>query len=86
MKKEDEIIMLKGHITQTKTKDPIVIPIHPVVRRILEKYDNHLPKSISNQKANQYLKEIGKLLPTLHVEVSKIFTKGGREVNETLHL
>ncbi|MBE7172694.1 MAG: site-specific integrase [Williamsia sp.] len=72
------------HITQTKTKDPIIIPIHPVVKGILKKYDNQLPKSISNQKANQYLKEIGKLLTCLHVQVSKTYTKGGREVNETL--
>lgn len=48
-----------------KTEEFLEIPIHPVVRRVMEKYEgktsNYLPPSISNQKMNEYLKEIGRL-------------------------
>ena len=36
-------------ITQ-KTKQKVVIPVHPKVKRIIQKYDGVLPRSISNQK------------------------------------
>ena len=49
-------------ITQTKTGDSIMIPIHPVVHSILNKYDGKLPVAISNQKTNNHLKEIGELV------------------------
>jgi len=44
-----------------KTDADVVFPIHPTVTKILEKYHNELPKSISNQKTNEFLKEIGEL-------------------------
>jgi integrase len=76
--------------TQLKTGDAIVVPIHPTVERILSKYGGELPPAISNQKTNDYLKEIGKLkdqrgksiLPSLSDTVSKTFTKGGMKVTE----
>ena len=77
-------------ITQAKTNDPVVIPVHPVLKSVMEKYNGHLPRAISNQKTNEYLKEIGKnlpekdfngqLLPTLNDTVSKTTTKGGLKV------
>lgn len=46
-----------------KTDEYLEIPIHPIVRKVMEKYKdrtpNHLPPAISNQKMNEYLKEIG---------------------------
>ncbi|GGM72995.1 integrase [Dyadobacter beijingensis] len=46
-----------------KTDEYLEIPIHPIVRKVMEKYKgktpNHLPPVISNQKMNEYLKEIG---------------------------
>ncbi|GEO09488.1 site-specific integrase [Segetibacter aerophilus] len=66
--------------TQIKTGDPVVIPIHPTVEKILAKYDGQLPRSISNQKTNEYLKELGKLIPSLNTSTSKTFTKGGLKV------
>jgi len=46
-----------------KTDEYLEIPIHPIVRKVMEKYrdrtPNHLPPAISNQKMNEYLKEIG---------------------------
>jgi integrase len=50
-------------IRTIKTDQPVIVPIHSLVRKVLERYEVNnkleLPKSISNQKMNQYLKEIG---------------------------
>jgi integrase len=43
----------------TKTGTPVIIPIFPIVQNILNKYGGMLPNVISEQKANEYLKEIG---------------------------
>lgn len=73
-------------VTQTKTGNPIVIPVHSTVQRILDKYNGQLPRLISNQKMNEYLKEIGKMKPegksepVLSVATSKTITKGGSKV------
>jgi integrase len=64
-------------ITQVKTGDPVTIPLHPAVERIIAKYDGELPKAISNQKSNDYLKELGEKLESLHTPFSKKITKGG---------
>lgn len=40
-----------------KTKKRVIIPIHPYTRLILEKYDYDIP-TITNQKFNQYIKEV----------------------------
>ena len=48
-------------IKTIKTGTPVVIPLHSIVRSILGKYDNNLPKIPSNQKFNDYIKEIAAL-------------------------
>ena len=45
-------------ILTQKTLTPVVIPLHTYVKAILEKYDYNLPKVISNQKFNKYIKEV----------------------------
>jgi integrase len=56
-----------------KTRVEIIAPIHGIGLTILKKYDgitaNGLPPLISDQKANQYIKEVAKLLPQLNIEV-----------------
>lgn len=47
-------------ILTQKTLTPVIIPLHTYVKAILEKYDYNLPKVISNQKFNKYIKEICK--------------------------
>jgi integrase len=47
-------------IRQTKTIESIHIPVHPVVRMLLNKYNGNPPRIISNQKFNKALKEICK--------------------------
>jgi len=44
-------------LIQFKTKNPVIIPLHKEVKRILEKYNGSLPDVISNQKFNDYIKE-----------------------------
>lgn len=74
-------------ITTQKTAEPVVIPIHATVKKIMKKYkgqyENSLPPAISSQKMNDYLKEIGKKLDTLKIPVSTSNTKGGLYVTAT---
>lgn len=69
-------------ITTKKTNTPVVIPVHPVVLAILGKYDMGIPKSISNQKMNDYLKELGKLAG-LAGEIISSGIRGGKKVDST---
>lgn len=70
-------------VEQTKTEKAITIPIHPVVKKIFDKYNNKLPESISNQKSNNYLKDVGEMLPELKIPVTITYTKGGDKITET---
>ena len=69
-------------LTQVKTLQPIIIPIHPRIQTIIDKYNGELPKSISNQKTNNYLKELGKKITSLNMYTIKNFTKGGIKKDE----
>jgi integrase len=51
-----------------------------MVREILSKSNGDLPPSISNQKTNDYLKELGQKVPSLCDEVQKAITKGGKRI------
>jgi len=63
-------------IQTQKTSQTVFIPLHWRVEVILAKYDNQLPRAISNQKMNDYLKEVGKLAGIdTQIETSK--TKAG---------
>lgn len=47
-------------ITTQKTDQPVYIPLHPVLDDVLKKYGYKSP-AISNQKMNDYLKELGQM-------------------------
>ncbi|MGM9685607.1 MAG: tyrosine-type recombinase/integrase [Bacteroidaceae bacterium] len=66
-------------IIQSKTNEQVSIPIHPVFGEIWEKYGGHLPTSISNQKFNDYIKEVCKKAG-IKESVLKSITKGGRKI------
>ncbi|WP_018620856.1 site-specific integrase [Spirosoma luteum] len=68
---------------QFKTQGKVVIPCHPIVTALLDKYNGQLPKSISNQKSNDYLKEICKQAE-LNSNEGKAITKGGVRVIRSL--
>jgi integrase len=59
LKKENIIDENKIKIRTQKTGETVVIPLHPYVKAIFEKYSGKLPDPISNQKMNDYLKIIG---------------------------
>ncbi len=69
-------------IIQFKTKDRVTIPIHRTVRAILDKYNGQLPEAISNQKFNDYLKEVTEMVESLQVLVTRSITKGGKTVED----
>lgn len=58
----DNINSTDGTITirTVKTGKTVVIPLHTVIRQILEKYNNELPRVPSNQKFNDYIKEVAR--------------------------
>ena len=66
-------------ITTQKTDTEVVVPIHPMVREIFEKYNYQLPKAISNQEFNRYIKEVVKVAGIDETITTKI-TKGGLKI------
>lgn len=64
------------HIRQQKTGTKVVLPLHPVVTAIINKYGDNLPEPISNQKMNDYLKEVAEAAK-INEMVYKQITKGG---------
>ncbi|GAB3330139.1 site-specific integrase [Larkinella ripae] len=70
-------------IKQRKTAGKVRIPIeNEAVTQLLTKYNNHLPSGISNQKTNDYLKEICQLAE-INEKILKHVTKGGKQVVKT---
>ena len=69
------------NITQSKTGDPVVIPLHWTVKYMLDKYGGELPKPISNQKFNDYLKELCRIVG-IKDEVHKSITIGGKRISK----
>lgn len=69
-------------IRTLKTNEKVIIPVKPVVENIIQKYDNDLPRIISNQKMNEYLKIICKEagISSL-VEIKR--NSGNRVISET---
>ncbi|RYE52906.1 MAG: hypothetical protein EOP48_15475 [Sphingobacteriales bacterium] len=65
-----------------KTDETVVIPIGSVVNRLIDKYEGHFPL-ISNDKMNEYLKEVGEKAK-LNEKVEIIYTKGGHRTREVL--
>lgn len=68
---------------QQKTNTKVTIPLHPVVLDILKKYDYKMPEVISNQKFNDYIKEVGKIAK---IDTPEVITKtiGGVLNSQTL--
>lgn len=73
---QDDYIKIKTK----KTGQFVTIPIHPIIKAILAKYDG-LPASISNQKTNVYLKEITAMVPSLSYTVEVEQMEGGLKVS-----
>jgi len=68
-------------VIQTKTGTRVPIPMHPIVKVILEKYDYSFPNLIENQPFNRSLKEVAKKAK-INTAVHKGITKGGKRISE----
>ena len=64
-----------------KTGQRVSVPLHPYVLKIFEKYGYKLPKMPSNQKFNEYIREVVKRAQ-INDMVSKEYTKGGLGIAE----
>lgn len=53
-----DVIVKNRIIENEKTGNIVPIPLHWMTKAILEKYDYNLPVAISNQKFNDYIKEV----------------------------
>lgn len=73
----------ENFITKTtlKTKAKVIIPIHPVVREILKKYDNDIPRAYTNAHANSLLKDIAKRAK-INTDIEIIKTIAGKTVRK----
>ncbi len=73
-------------IETQKTGETVVIPVYPVVRTVFAKYAgktaNSLPPAISNQKMNEFLKQIAQRAG-LTDAVEERITKGGFRLTTT---
>lgn len=72
----------KVRIKTQKTGELVVIPLHKYVKEIMSKYGGIPPKAISNQRMNDHLKMIGRLVG-IDEPVLLHTTKGGKTVAET---
>jgi site-specific recombinase XerD len=71
-------------IIQFKTKRKVVIPIDATVKTILQKYNNVLPEAVSNQKFNDYIKEVAQLCTSLQGMEFLSYVKGGKNIEENV--
>lgn len=62
---------------QQKTNSKVTIPLHPVVKSILDKYDFNMPTPISNQRFNEFIKEVVKIAG-INSKESITRTEGGK--------
>lgn len=70
------------YYNQQKTNKKVVIPMHPVVSEILDKYNGKIP-TISDQKFNDYIKEACKLAG-IDEQHTITRTVGGKLITETM--
>lgn len=70
-------------IQTQKTGKTIYAPMTPRVKRIFEKYDYRLPKPISNQKYNQFIKDIARMAG-ITAPVTRTHTTAGKLTTTTV--
>jgi integrase len=81
--KKDDVHGDRIRVKTQKTGSKVTIPLHPTVKLILEKYQYEIPPAISNQKFNDYIKEIA-ALAKLNEPFTRHITKGGKDAPITM--
>lgn len=64
-----------------KTGAKVIIPMHWIIREILERRNSVLPEFVSNSDLNRDLKLLGKLAD-INDNISTTITRGGRQITE----
>jgi integrase len=87
--KSENIVKINGDyfikLMTKKTGDLVIIPCNPIVLEIFSKYnhnENKLPRSISNQKFNHYIKEAVRI--TGFTEKGRLATHPEKELHECI--
>lgn len=75
---DNDCIVIKAQKTQKR----VSIPLLPISKEILEKYNYKIP-SFSEPTYNKYIKQIGKNIPSLTKTFTDERTKGGKLIKET---
>lgn len=70
------------HLQQKKTGAKVIIPILPEAEKILAKYDYQVPKAISNQKFNTFIKEVCKKIDGFDAIEKVTHTINGEKVTQ----
>lgn len=70
-------------VKTVKTGETVIIPLHWIIKEIMQKYNGELPRAISNQKMNEYLKELGELAG-IDEKITLTHTKGTLSIEKTL--
>lgn len=70
-------------IQTQKTDSRVTIPLHPFVKQLYEKYNGNFPRLIDKSKANNQLRELGRLAG-VDILTLRSTVKGGRVVTERL--
>jgi integrase len=79
---KDNIIEGLIYKTTQKTGTKIVVPLHPIIKEIFERYNYKVP-TITDVVLNRYIKEIGKLAG-IDSMIPKTITRSGKKVTEFL--
>lgn len=90
IKSTDVIIDESGYILKIKTKKTgkvVLIPLMKNAIEIMQKYNWNLPKAISNQKFNVYIKDVGKMAGiTKEHTLSKTYNNKGVQITKPRYL
>lgn len=85
--KPEHIVEFEGvkliEMFNTKTNTQVAIPIMPALEAVLRKYSYHSPDKISNQKFNEYIKEVCQLAGITQKVLVKRTVGGKRTETET---
>lgn len=80
--KDDDVKQDYIRVKMEKTSGRVAIPLHPMLKKIIAKYNGGLPRPISNQKLNNYIKTAAKKAGLDH-EITVRKNVGGVDVEET---
>lgn len=64
-----------------KTKVGVIIPLHPLLEKLLKKYNGKFPAMVSDTEINRIIKEVCKKVGLKQIEIIPK-TKGGKEIFE----